>query len=254
MRHTVLLLALPFLALAGCGGGGGNSGAGSNYDQPGGGFDRARFRADTLAHCRNRVRDRSDVPDEMREIVCDCVAGTLLDGNDDAALRAMVRDEALAVRRNDQALARCSGGSGGSFSGPLDEELPPPPELPPPTPPATASGEIADGPDTGAGASAPGGARARSVRGLGSYLSADDYPAAALRNNEQGVVTFQLDVEPTGRVGGCQVLQSSGSATLDSTTCRIMRSRVRYMPARNARGEAVADRDRAVVRWALPSG
>jgi protein TonB len=113
--------------------------------------------------------------------------------------------------------------------------------------------ELADGPDAGSGASAPGGARAR-VSPLASYLSADDYPAVALRNNEQGRVTVILDVNAAGRVTNCSVAETSGSAALDSATCRIMRSRPRYTPARNPRGVAVADRDRASVRWQLPSG
>jgi periplasmic protein TonB len=125
-------------------------------------------------------------------------------------------------------------------------------DQPPGDGPAPGGGEMADGPDAGGGASAPGGTRARvRARSLGNYITADDYPAASLRNNEQGLVTFILDVDPAGRVANCIVTRSSGSAALDSATCRIMRSRARYTPARNPRGQAVADRDQGAVRWQL---
>ena len=65
-------------------------------------------------------------------------------------------------------------------------------------------------------------------------------------------MAFALDIGPDGRVTNCAVTQSSGSATLDNATCRIMRSRARYTPARNPRGQAVADRDRGAVTWRLP--
>ncbi|MBA3525824.1 MAG: TonB family protein [Sphingomonas sp.] len=56
----------------------------------------------------------------------------------------------------------------------------------------------------------------------------------ALARREQGRVEFRLDVGENGRVTGCTITRSSGSRWLDSTTCRILRSRARYTPARNS--------------------
>ena len=81
-----------------------------------------------------------------------------------------------------------------------------------------------------------------------------DYPAAALRNREQGRVAFALAIGADGRVHGCRITASSGSGALDSTTCRILRSRARYSPARDARGVPVPDADVGAIVWTLPSG
>jgi len=93
--------------------------------------------------------------------------------------------------------------------------------------------------------------RARAV--LASYISDSDYPAGAIRNGEQGDVGFRLDVTAEGTVSDCQVVESSGSALLDGATCRIMRARARFTPARNSAGQAVADTVSARVRWVLPA-
>ena len=48
---------------------------------------------------------------------------------------------------------------------------------------------------------------------LPSLVSQDDYPAAALRANEQGTVAFRLDVGNDGRVRNCTIVSSSGSSS-----------------------------------------
>jgi protein TonB len=85
-----------------------------------------------------------------------------------------------------------------------------------------------------------------------SLLSDDDYPAAALRAEEEGRVGYRLVIGPDGRVSACTIVQSSGSAALDAATCRIMRARARFAPARDAAGNAVADSRVGRITWALP--
>lgn len=92
----------------------------------------------------------------------------------------------------------------------------------------------------------------RARENLGSYFSVDDYPAAALRARIEGVVGFTLVVDPDGRVSDCSITGPSGSADLDAATCRILRSRARYTPARNAAGEPVSGSDRGAMTWRLP--
>ncbi|HST35591.1 MAG TPA: energy transducer TonB [Allosphingosinicella sp.] len=88
--------------------------------------------------------------------------------------------------------------------------------------------------------------------GREAWIRTDDYPAAALRSEEQGLVMVVLTVGPNGRVRDCQLTFSSESAALDARTCRLFRSRARYRPARNVRGRPVAARLRERVRWVLP--
>ena len=87
---------------------------------------------------------------------------------------------------------------------------------------------------------------------LASYFSRDDYPRAAIRNREEGTVVFRLTVGTDGRVADCTITSSSGSASLDEATCRILRERGRYRPARDARGNPTTGSDEGSVTWALP--
>ncbi|HEY7808983.1 MAG TPA: TonB family protein [Allosphingosinicella sp.] len=82
-------------------------------------------------------------------------------------------------------------------------------------------------------------------------VTVEDYPAAALRAGEQGQVRVILDIAPTGRVTGCRITASSGSAILDSSTCRLLYSRARFTPAQDAAGNAVADRFATSLTWSL---
>jgi protein TonB len=92
----------------------------------------------------------------------------------------------------------------------------------------------------------------RPTPGLASYFSNDDYPASAVRHGEEGRVEFCLQVGRNGLVASCTILSSSGFADLDEAACRIARERVRFVPAHDARGNAVEDRVRGAVRWVLP--
>lgn len=92
----------------------------------------------------------------------------------------------------------------------------------------------------------------RARANLATYVSDEDYPDEAIRNNEQGSVGFRLEVGSDGKPAGCSVISSSGSPSLDATTCRIMMERAQFVPARDARGRAVPDQISATIRWVLP--
>ena len=85
----------------------------------------------------------------------------------------------------------------------------------------------------------------------GAFHNETDYPSAARRAEEQGTVRVRYTVGADGRVSGCTVTQSSGSRSLDSTTCRILERRFRYSPARNAAGIPVPQSMTQSVRWQL---
>jgi TonB family protein len=86
------------------------------------------------------------------------------------------------------------------------------------------------------------------------FLTAEDYPTGAIRNGESGTVVAEVEVAEDGFVEGCRIAQSSGSASLDSATCRLGTNRLRYDPARNAHGAVIRAVDVLTVRWTLPSG
>ena len=94
---------------------------------------------------------------------------------------------------------------------------------------------------------------ARAKGNLSALVSDDDYPLSARTAGEAGTARVKLEVGPNGRVTNCLVLQSSGSAALDSATCRIMRSRARFTPARDAQGIPATDSIEHSLTWRLPA-
>lgn len=93
---------------------------------------------------------------------------------------------------------------------------------------------------------------ARARANLASYVSDEDYPSDAARREEQGTTRFRLGVGPDGRVTECTVTGSSGSSSLDSATCRLMKSRARFTPARDSQDRATSDSVTSAIRWVLP--
>jgi protein TonB len=93
---------------------------------------------------------------------------------------------------------------------------------------------------------------ARAKANLASYVSDADYPASAIRSEQQGTTRFTLSVGADGRVKECSVVGSSGSSALDSATCRLMKSRARFTPARNSDGQPTGDTVTAGIKWVLP--
>jgi TonB family protein len=107
------------------------------------------------------------------------------------------------------------------------------------------------------------GLRFKRVPGLGplaphrlnpTIFSDEDYPASALRSGETGNVAAEWDVAEDGVVESCRVVRSSGSAILDSTTCRLITTRLRYDPARDAAGAVTRSVDRMSIGWTFPAG
>ena len=102
---------------------------------------------------------------------------------------------------------------------------------------------------SGSGGGGTGGSGRAVVRAKqrGGSILARDYPRAA--NGKQGVVEARLVVSATGAVTGCSVTRSSGSDVLDATTCRLIRQRFRFTPARDAQGNPVPDVQGWQQRW-----
>src|SRR6476661_6893372 len=119
-----------------------------------------------------------------------------------------------------------------TMTAPPAPPLPPAPPPPPPPPPRVEP--------------------AKAKANLASYVSDADYPDSAIRAEEQGTTGFRLQVGPDGRVTSCEVTSSSGSAALDSATCRIMKSRARFTPAHDATGKPTSDSTSSRIRWVLP--
>jgi protein TonB len=73
-----------------------------------------------------------------------------------------------------------------------------------------------------------------------TWITPDDYPAEALRNEWKGRVTAAWVVEKDGRVSRCRIVASSGHESLDAATCRLIMLRGAYLPARDKAMNPVA--------------
>lgn len=120
----------------------------------------------------------------------------------------------------------------------IAENFPPVAAPPPPPPP----------PSRRRGKERPAQARAS----LAELFSDQDYPVSAVRAGESGIVGFRLDVGENGRVVACTIVTTSGSAALDSTTCRLLRARTRFSPALDRKGRVTTDILYGRIIWRMP--
>ena len=82
----------------------------------------------------------------------------------------------------------------------------------------------------------------------------ENYPAAALRNLEEGTVRLRVTVNTDGRVDSCTVTTSSGSAALDTAACDGMVRFAEFNPALDLNGEPVASNYSTAIRYQIPEG
>ena len=92
---------------------------------------------------------------------------------------------------------------------------------------------------------------ARAEANLATYVRNGDYPDQALSRGEEGATSFRLTIDRRGRATECIVINSSGSASIDHVTCRIMIERARFTPAIGHDGLPTEDQITARLSWRL---
>jgi periplasmic protein TonB len=110
--------------------------------------------------------------------------------------------------------------------------------------PGTGSGGVGTGlgsGDHGTGTGGGGGGRGTRARQIRGSIRDSDWPLGAIAARAEGTVFLRFVVAPTGRVSDCRVTRSSGRADLDATTCRLIRQRFVYRPARDIGGRPIAE-------------
>lgn len=90
------------------------------------------------------------------------------------------------------------------------------------------------------------------VDGIAQWISSDDYPLEALRNEWQGTTAIEWTIDRRGHVVDCRIVSSSGHRVLDDAACGAITSRGRYTPARDAQGHRTEGTMRRRVVWRLP--
>jgi TonB family protein len=121
----------------------------------------------------------------------------------------------------------------------------PPRTAPAPPPPVQRPQPVRCGPDRRSGGPLPPAA----CGGMRNWIVAADYPPEAARRGEGGTSRVLLSVGSDGRVAGCRLDRSSGSAALDAATCRLTRARLRFHPARDSAGEAAPGEMLFSMEW-----
>ena len=111
--------------------------------------------------------------------------------------------------------------------------------------PGTGAGGIGNGTGSGSGGNGPGGGGDNGVAEpphlVTPVLSGRDFPGELLDQWPGGVPVFlRLRVSPQGYVSECNVLRGTGIATIDAMMCNIVHDRLRFRPALNRSGQAVA--------------
>lgn len=86
-----------------------------------------------------------------------------------------------------------------------------------------------------------------------NWITTEDYPSGAIRENVQGLVVISVMIGTDGRVRSCLVTQSSGSRLLDDATCRLYTLRARFTPARDADGNPTTEQRTIHYRWQIPN-
>jgi protein TonB len=109
--------------------------------------------------------------------------------------------------------------------------LPPPPAAPPPAPPPPTAYGFKGRP--------------------GDWVTTNDYPSRALREEREGVTSFRLEFDASGKPTNCSITRSSGSPDLDEATCSNLMRRGRFKPG-TQNGQPVGASYSSSVRWVIP--
>jgi TonB family protein len=94
----------------------------------------------------------------------------------------------------------------------------------------------------------PYGNGAAALQGL---FRGEDYPPQALARGEEGSVGVLVSVDKRGAVKDCVVVRSSGYASLDTQTCRIIWMRAKFNPPRSATAKAANYSVYQTITWRL---
>jgi len=120
------------------------------------------------------------------------------------------------------------------------------PTLPPPLPPAPTAPPAPPPPPK------PVVSKAAGAKGdPRQWITQDDYPPRAQRDEAEGTTSIAWDINEQGRVENCRVTASSGNSDLDEASCSLITRRGRYTPALDQAGQPIRTSDKRRVTWKL---
>ena len=87
---------------------------------------------------------------------------------------------------------------------------------------------------------------------LSGLFTTDDYPPEALRKMQQGTVNVRVKVDSSGTIVNCIIAKSSETASLDSTTCAVIRARAHYAPVPEPSRHDLVRTNQVKIKWVIP--
>jgi protein TonB len=111
--------------------------------------------------------------------------------------------------------------------------------------PGTGAGGTGTGTGSGSGGNGPGGGGGGGVAEPPHLITADlrgrDFPRELLEQWPRGATVFlRLRIDARGYISECTVDRGTGVTTIDGVICNIAHDRLRFRPALNRSGQAVA--------------
>lgn len=95
---------------------------------------------------------------------------------------------------------------------------------------------------------------AADIRRTASRIQFANYPPAALRRGEEGTVGIRITTDKRGRLMDCDVVKSSGFASLDQASCDFLLRYGSAKPFLSPDGQRVQKQQDGEVVWTLPEG
>ena len=87
---------------------------------------------------------------------------------------------------------------------------------------------------------------------MSRWVTPLDYPSRDLKLGNEGQTRFRVVVGTDGKVKSCEIVASSGFASLDNAVCAKVSSRARFKPGTDGSGAKIVDTYTSTVRWQIP--
>lgn len=91
----------------------------------------------------------------------------------------------------------------------------------------------------------------RPVGSTSSWLTTNDYPEKEASRGGQGVLSYRLDIDPTGNITDCHVTAST-KGEFGDRLCVLLKRRARISPALDGNGRPTRGFFIGIVKWILP--
>ncbi len=86
----------------------------------------------------------------------------------------------------------------------------------------------------------------------GNWITDNDYRPSWISREFSGVAGFTLEIDRQGRISDCTITRSTGHTALDDATCRLLRNRAEFSPAKDSSGAIVPGTYTSSVNWQIP--